>query len=159
MKELLPELKDYVRAYEQAAQDLYGFAMICNKGVSWVAEQEILDLFLLASEKHWFTDDHRGQFNHREFRIEFFQGIWALAKKPSLSENGVLTPGQKEMSFFRLPLFARAAVFLRTKRKFTYQEIAEILGSSEGAVKQEIEKAREVLLGRGLAPVRFLEDV
>jgi hypothetical protein len=161
-QESLPALKTIYQALEDAALDVYGFAVACQDGAPWAAEPAILDALLLGLENFWFTDDERGRPSHREFREELFKSVWERCReqgKPAAVRIGTDVPlGHDEMAFYRLPQAARAALFLRTKKRFPYATIALVLGIPEGVVRTEVEKAREFLLGRRLKPLEWSEE-
>lgn len=148
--ESLPSTKELYRAIENAAADLYGFGVVCQSGVAWVAEPDLLDTLLLGLENFWFTEGEGGLLSHMEFREDFFRAIWerGRGKKLDKPSGGDQPIGHQQMAFYRLSQFARAAIYLRTKKQMAYATIALILGASESQVRQEIEAAREHLLGR-----------
>jgi hypothetical protein len=159
-REILPSVKSIYSALEEAAVDLYGFAVACHGGVSWMAEPSLLDVLLLGLENSWFVDDDSGQLSHNEFREEFFKSIWDRSQEAAGSPKiGTDVPlGHEEMKFYSLPRAARAALFLRTKKHLSYASIALILGQSEGLVRGEVERAREFLLGRRLHAMEWSEE-
>jgi hypothetical protein len=169
-QESLPSVKSVYEALEGAAVDAYGFALACHGGAAWLAEPILLDVLLVALENVWFTDDDTGRLSHREFREEFFKSLWDRSRKtpaaPGARDDnaphvriGTDVPlGHEEMRFYRLPQLARAALFLRTKKHMSYASIALILGSTEGLVRAEVERAREFLLGRRVKMVDWSED-
>lgn len=159
-QESLPPIKSIYRALENAAIDLFGFAVVCHGGASWAAEPDMLDSLLLGLESFWFTEDDNGQLSHREFREEFFRNLWHKCKdKSSPVRVGSEVPlGHEEMAFYHLPQFARAVLYLRTRKRFSYSSIALVLGHSEGVVRNEMEKAREFLLGRRVRAVEWSEE-
>ena len=146
----LPPIKTIYRALENAAVDLYGFAVVCHGGAGWMAEPGLYDALFLGLESFWFTEGEDGQLSHQEFREELFKAVWEKSRdKATPVKIGTDVPlGHEEMPFYQLPQLARAAVFLRTKKRFAFSSIALILGSPEGVVRSEVEKAREFLLGR-----------
>lgn len=148
--ESLPPIKTVYRALEDAAVDLYGFAVVCHGGAGWMAEPALLDSLLKGLESFWFPEGASGQPSHQEFREEFFKALWEKSRdKASPVKIGTDVPlGHDEMAFYQLPQMARAALYLRSKKRFAFSSIALILGSPEGVVRSEVEKAREVLLGR-----------
>jgi hypothetical protein len=159
-KESLPAVQDLYRSLETAAVDIYGFGVICHEGASWLAEPEILDTLLLGMENFWFTDEGAGVVSHKEFREDFFRTLWKKSqeKRISIHSGSDVPMGHEEMAFYELPLFSRAALYLRTKKQFSFPLIASILGSESGAVEEEIERAREFLLGRRIKPLAATED-
>ena len=158
--ESLPSIKAVYHALEGAGVDLYGFAVVCQGGASWSAEPLVLEVLLLGLENFWFMEETSGRLTHQEFREEFFRALWERAKeKPSLVSIGTDVPfGHEEMAFYQLPIAARAALFLRTKKRFSYASVAMILGIAEARVRDEVERAREYLLGRRLKAVEFSEE-
>jgi hypothetical protein len=160
--ESLPSIKELYRAIENAATDLYGFGVVCQSGITWVAEPDLLDTLLLGLENFWFTENDAGLLSHQEFREEFFKTIWEKGqgkkRAPDTIKGADVPLGHQEMSFFHLAQFPRAAIYLRTKKQMPYSSIALILGSSESQVRAEIEKAREYLLGRNLRDFQWSEE-
>lgn len=162
--ESLPPLKTVYRALENASVDLFGFAVICHGGAPWSAEPDLLDALLLGLESFWFTEGDDGQLSHREFREELFKAVWERSKeggreKPMPARIGTDVPmGHDEMAFYQLPQLPRAALFLRTKKRFSYASIAMVVGIPEGVVRSEVEKAREFLLGRRVRVMEWSED-
>ncbi|MGZ3693757.1 MAG: hypothetical protein ACXWQO_06125 [Bdellovibrionota bacterium] len=158
--ENLPSIKELYRAIENAATDLYGFGVICQSGITWVAEPDLLDTLLLGLENFWFTENDSGLLSHDEFREEFFKAVWEKGKgRKHAPEKGADVPiGHQEMSFYHLGQVSRAAIYLRTKKQMPYSSIALILGSNESQVRTEIEKAREYLLGRSLRDFEWSEE-
>lgn len=156
----LPPIKSVYRALEDAAVDIYGFAVICHGGATWSAEPDMLDALLLGLESYWFTDGDDGQLSHREFREEFFRTLWNKCKdKTPTARIGTEVPmGHEEMAFYHLPQFARAVLYLRTKKRFSFSSIALVVGRTEGVVRAEVEKAREFLLGRSVRATEWSED-
>ncbi len=159
-KESLPPLKSVYHALESAALDLYGFAVICHGGAIWAAEPVMMDALLLGLESFWFTEGDDGRLSHEEFREELFRTLWNKCKdKATPVRIGTEVPmGHDEMAFYHLPQFARAALYLRTKKRFSYASIALITGKAEPAVRLEVEKAREFLLGRRVRMVEWDEE-
>jgi len=162
-QESLPPIKSVYHALENAAVDLYGFAVICHGGANWAAEPDLLDALFLGLENTWFTDGDDGHLSHREFREELFRAIWERCKesrdRPTPVRIGTDVPmGHDEMAFYHLPQLPRAALYLRTKKRFSYAAIALVVGSSEGVVRSEVEKAREFLLGRRVRAIEWSED-
>lgn len=156
----LPSLKSVYQALEDAAVDVYGFAVACHGGVTWAAEPELLDVLLLGLENFWFLEDEGGRFSHHEFREEFFRAFWERCRdKATPVRVGSDVPlGHDEMLFYKLPQVARAALFLRTKKRFSYAAIALVLGMPEALVRGEVERAREFLLGRRVKPMDWSEE-
>jgi hypothetical protein len=159
-RESLPSVKSVYEALENAAVDVYGFATAAQGGAPWMAEPEILDVLLLGLENFWFVDDETGRLSHREFREEIFKAVWERFrdKTPSVRIGTDVPLGHEEMRFYQLPQAARAALFLRTKKRMSYPSIALILGTTEGLVRGEVERAREFLLGRRVRAVDWSED-
>ncbi|MGE3262699.1 MAG: hypothetical protein AB7K68_13035 [Bacteriovoracia bacterium] len=152
--------KELYRALENAAVDLYGFGVVCQAGVAWLAEPDLLDTLLLGLENFWFTENESGLLSHQEFREEFFRSVWEKGKgRKTEPQGGAEVPlGHEEMAFYQLSQLARAATYLRTRKGMPYSSIALILGYSEDQVKKEIEKAREYLLGRSLRDFNWSEE-
>ena len=150
-------MQDVYRAIEAAAVDLYGFSVVCCSGAVWIAEPELLEILILGLEKFWFTEGGNGQLSHLEFREEFYREIWGKLRGRQLKPQvGVDVPlGHEEMLFYRLPQFARAALYLRSKKRMSYASVALILGVSEVVVREEVEKGREFLLGRRLKNIEW----
>lgn len=146
----LPPIKSVYRALEGAAVDLYGFAVVCCGGASWAAEPGLYDSLFLGLESFWFTEGDDGQLSHMEYREELFKAVWEKSRdKATPVKIGTDVPlGHEEMAFYQLPQLARAALYLRTRKRFAFSSIALVLGSPEGVVRAEVEKAREFLLGR-----------
>lgn len=158
--ESLPPIKSIYHAIENAAVDLYGFAVVCHGGAPWSAEPDVLDALLLGLENFWFVERGDGQLSHREFREEIFKAIWEKCRDKAVPVRiGTDVPlGHEEMVFYQLPQLARAAIFLRTKKHFAYASVALILGITEGMARSEVERAREFLLGRRVRGVDWDED-
>jgi hypothetical protein len=158
--ESLPSVQEIYHMLENAALDLYGFAVVCHNGATWMAEPDLLDALLLGLENHWFTDTDGSGLNHKEFRLELFQAVWEKCKDKNVPVRvGTDVPlGHEEMAFYQLPQFVRAALFLRTHKRMSYAAIAMALKSSEGLVRDEVERAREFLLGRRLKAVEWTEE-
>jgi|GEM_PF-5651540 len=163
-QESLPPIKTVYHALENAAVDIYGFAVVCHGGATWSAEPDMMDALLLGLESFWFVDGVDGQLSHREFREELFRAVWDKCKesgreKPMPARIGTEVPmGHDEMAFYHLPQLPRAALYLRTKKRFSYASIALVVGGSEGVVRSEVEKAREFLLGRRVRAMEWSED-
>ena len=161
-RESLPPIKTIYHALEEAALDVYGFAIVCHGGIVWQAEPQVLEALLLGLESFWFVENDEGKLSHREFREEIFHAVWEKCRdKQRLQPVRIGTDvplGHEEMAFYQLPLLARAALYLRTKKRFAYSSIALITGATEGAVRAEVEKAREFLLGRRLKPMEWSEE-
>lgn len=159
-RESLPSVKSVYMALEDAAVDVYGFAVACHGGAPWMAEPDLLDTLLLGLENFWFTDEENGRLSHREFREELFKALWERCRsKQTPVKIGTDVPmGHEEMPFYKLPQLARAALFLRTKKRMSYVSIALILGVPEGLVRTEVERAREFLLGRRVKPLEWSEE-
>ena len=158
--ESLPPIKSVYHALENAAVDVYGFAIACHGGAAWMAEPAVLDALLLGLENFWFVEGEDGQLSHQEFREEIFHAVWEKCQEKATPVRiGTDVPmGHEEMNFYRLPQIARAVIFLRTKRRFTYASIAMILGLTEAMARSEVERAREFLLGRRLRAVEWNEE-
>ncbi|HEY8280663.1 MAG TPA: hypothetical protein VIH99_13625 [Bdellovibrionota bacterium] len=160
--ESLPPVKSIYLALEDAAVDVYGFAVICHGGAAWLAEPEVLESLLLSLENFWFVEDESGRLSHQEFREEVFRAIWEKSRDKQKAQPvriGTDVPlGHEEMAFYKLPQLTRAALYLRTKKRFAYASIALVLGSAESNVRAEVERAREFLLGRRLKPMEWSED-
>lgn len=160
--ERLPSKKEVYEALEGASSDIYGFAMVCHSGVQWMAEPAMLDTLLLGLENFWFmsTED---SLDHREFRVEFFRTLWKKCQGKTLPagqlKRGTDIPlGQEEMKFFTLPQSTRAILYLRTKKNFSYRDLAQVFDQSPEALEIEVEKAREFLLGHRLEWLESAED-
>lgn len=159
----LPPLKETYAALEDAGLDLYGFALALHGGNALSAEPLLLDILLLGLENNWFTDWQGGRFSHREFREDFFRALWeksSAAGRVLPARVGAEVPlGHEEMSYYQLPQLARAALFLRAKKHFSYASLALIFSRREEVLRQEVESAREFLLGRRVkAPVDLGDD-
>jgi hypothetical protein len=159
-RESLPSVKSVYQALEEAALDCYGFAVVCHGGVSWMAEPNLLDALLLGLENFWFNDDAAGRLSHHEFREELFKAVWERCRdRAQPAKIGTDVPlGHDEMPFFKLPQLARAALFLRTKKRMSYASISLILGVPEGLARSEVERSREFLLGRRVKDVEWSEE-
>ncbi len=161
MKEVaLPNLREIYGALENASLDLYGFAMVLHGGVAWSAEPDLLDVLLLGLENHWFTENEKEQLSHDEFRLEFFRALWqkCLGKTPQGKIGVELPLGHESMAFYKMPQVSRAAIYLRTKKKFSYSWIALIIGVPESLLQEEVERAREFLLGRRVKLPTVVEE-
>jgi len=160
----LPPIKSVYRALENAAVDLYGFSVVCHDGATWMAEPVLMDSLLLSLENFWFTESEDGQLSHLEFREVLFRALWKQCNESGVEKStpiriGTDVPmGHEEMAFYHLPQLPRAALYLRTKKRFSYAAIALVVGVSEGVVRAEVEKAREFLLGRRVRAVEWNED-
>ncbi|MGZ3740020.1 MAG: hypothetical protein ACXVB9_11650, partial [Bdellovibrionota bacterium] len=141
----LPSIKSVYQALEDAAVDIYGFAMACHGGAAWLAEPVILDSLFLGLENFWFMDDASGRLSHKEFREEIFKTVWDKSRgnpAPAQVRIGTDVPlGHEEMAFYQLPQVARAAVYLRSKKRLPYATIGLILGITDGVARTEVEKA------------------
>jgi hypothetical protein len=159
-RESLPAVKSVYQALETAAVDLYGFAVACHGGATWMADPGLLDVLLLGLENFWFVDDDSGQLSHAEFREEFFKAVWEKSRaKDAPVKIGTDVPlGHEEMAFYQLTQTARAALYLRTKKRMSYASIALVLGLSEGLARSEVERSREFLLGRRVRAMEWSED-
>jgi len=158
--ESLPPLKETYEALEAAAIDLYGFALTCHGGAAITAEPQILEVLLLGLENFWFTEGDSGTLTHQEFREDFFRTVWekSAGHRTQARIGSELPLGHEEMAFYQLPQLARAALYLRTKKKFTYPAVAMVLGVPELKVQDEVEKAREYLLGRRVKSLEWSEE-
>lgn len=158
--ESLPPMKEVYEALEEAALDLYGFAIVCQGGAVWAAEPEILDALLLGLENVWFNENENGRLSHKDFREDFFRVVWekSQGKRPNARVGSEVPLGHEEMAFYQLPQLARAALFLRTKKKFQYDTLSRVLGVAEPVVEEEVEKAREFLLGRRVKSLEWSEE-
>jgi hypothetical protein len=157
----LPALQDVYTAMENASIDLYGFAMVCHNGVSFSAEPAILDVMLLGLENHWFTENEKNRLSHEEFRLEFFRSHWVkcMGMNPQGKIGTELPLGHEDMAFYKMPQISRAIIYLRTKKKFSYGWISMILGGlPEGIIEEEVERAREFLLGRRVKVPEWSEE-
>jgi hypothetical protein len=161
----LPPIKTVYRALENAAVDLYGFAVVCHGGANWLAEPDLLDSLLLGLENVWFIEGEDGQLSHEEFREEIFKALWHRCQerepgrpRPVVRVGTDVPMGHEEMAFYHLPQLPRAALYLRTKKRFSYSSIALVLSCPEVVVRSEVEKAREFLLGRRVKAVDWSED-
>jgi hypothetical protein len=152
--------KDVYTALENAATDLYGFSFVCHGGGGQFAEPAVLDTLLLGLENQWFTETVSGALSHEEFREDFFRSLWERCRgaRGKVSVGMDVPLGHDEMVFYQLPQMARAALYLRVRKRFSYLAIALTLGAGEGVVREEIEKAREFLLGRRLKNVDWTEE-
>lgn len=158
--ESLPPIKSIYHALEEAAVDIYGFAIVCHGGAVAMAEPAVLDVLLLGLENFWFVEREDGVLSHTEFREELFKAVWEKSRDKTIPLRiGTDVPlGHDEMSFYQLPQLARAVMYLRTKRHFGYASIALAVGITEGMARSEIERAREFLLGRRLKAVDWGEE-
>jgi len=156
---LLP-MKETYEALEEAALDLYGFAMACHGGAGWAAEPQVIETLLLGLENVWFTESDAGRLTHKEFREDFFRVLWqkSVGQRNPARIGGEVPLGHEDMAFYQLPQMARAALFLRTKKRFAYPAVAMILGVAEPQVQAEVEKAREYLLGRRVRSLDWDEE-
>lgn len=159
-REILPPMREVYRALEEAALDLYGFAMVCQGGAAWAAEPEILDTLLLGLENVWFNENMKGELSHLDFREDFFRVVWekSQGKRPAVRIGTEVPLGHDEMPFYQLPQLARAALYLRTKKKFPYSTLSRIFGVAEPMVEEEVEKGREFLLGRRVRSLDWSEE-
>ncbi len=159
-QESLPAIKSVYHALEEAAVDIYGFAVVCQGGAIAMAEPVILDTLLLGLENFWFTESRDGRLTHREFREEIFRAIWDKSRDRGVPVRiGTDVPlGHDAMHFYQLPQLARAVIYLRTKRNFSYASIAIAVGVSEGMARSEVERAREFLLGRRMKAMNWGEE-
>ncbi len=140
--------------------DLYGFSVICHGGATWMAEPVLFDSLLLGLENYWFNEKQDGRLSHHEFREELFKTIWEKSRdKTAPVKIGTDVPlGHDEMAFYQLPQISRAALYLRTKKHFSYSSVSLILGSAEGVIRAEVERAREFLLGRRVREASWSEE-
>lgn len=147
-------------ALENAATDLYGFSLVCHGGGGQFAEPAVLDTLLLGLENQWFTESDSGSLSHDEFREDFFRSLWERCRgaKGKVMVGTDVPLGHDEMAFYQLPQLARAALYLRVRKRFSYLAVALTLGIGEGVVREEIERAREFLLGRRLKSVDWTEE-
>jgi len=159
-QETLPPIKEVYGALEAAAVDLYGFGMVCSGGAAWAAEPEVLETLLLGLENVWFTEDDKGVMSHTGFREDFFKVLWdkCNGKKNTIRIGTEVPLGHEEMPFYQLPQFARAALYLRTKKRFDYATVSMVLSAPEPLVRQEVETAREFLLGRRVRSLEWSEE-
>ncbi len=159
-QESLPPMKEVYDALEEAAVDLYGFGVVCMEGVTALAEPAILDTLLLGLENLWFRESMENKFTYKEFREDFFRALWekCQGRKTNFRIGSDVPLGHAEMPFYRMPQLARAAIYLRTKKHFSYASVAMILGVSQAMVEEEIERCREFLLGRRVAALQWTEE-
>ncbi len=153
-------IREVYHALENAAVDLYGFSIVCRGGAAWMGEPDLLDTLLLALENSWITENEHRLLSHMEFREEIFHMLWAKgrARQATVRVGEDVPLGHEEMAFYQLPIMVRAALYLRTKKKFSYDAIGRILGLGEGVVREEIERGREFLLGRRLSEFEWTEE-
>jgi hypothetical protein len=154
-------MKEVYEALETAALDLYGFALVCHGGAPWAAEPEILETLFLGLENAWFGENDAGKLAHGEFREEFFRALWEKSKgqgKNALRIGTDVPLGHEDMAFYQLSQLARAAIYLRTKKQFSYSSMSLVLGVDEPLVREEVERAREFLLGRRVRPFDWSEE-
>ena len=158
-RESLPEIQDMYRALEAAAQDLFGFAVVCHQGANWLAEPALLDVLLLGMENFWFSE-REGNLSHKEYSEEFFRAIWhrAQGEKKSIQVGSDVPLGHDEMAFYELPQRARSALYLRSKKRFSFEFIASIMEIDRASVEEEVERAREFLLGKRIKPFEFASE-
>jgi hypothetical protein len=159
-QEALPAMKEIYGALEAAALDLYGLALVCQGGSPLAAEPEVLATLFLGLENSWFVEDSAGKLSHQEFREEFFRALWEKSQAigPSVRIGTDVPLGHEEMGFYQLSRLARAAVYLRTKRQFSYASLSLILGTAEPRIREEVERAREFLLGHRVKPLDWSEE-
>ncbi|RZA07032.1 MAG: hypothetical protein EOP11_08795 [Proteobacteria bacterium] len=153
-------MKEIYAALESASVDLYGFSLVLHGGGGQFAEPAVLDTLLLGLENHWFTENDAGSLSHEEFREDFFRSLWERCRgaKGQVMLGTEVPLGHDEMAFYQLPQVARAALYLRVRKRFSYAGVAQTLGTGEGVVREEIERAREFLLGRRLKSVEWAEE-
>jgi hypothetical protein len=160
MSQAPPIAKDVYTALENAATDLFGFSLVCHGGGGQFAEPAVLDTLLLGLENQWFTPGGSGALSHEEFREDFFRSLWERCRgaRGKVMVGTDVPLGHEEMAFYQLPQLARAALYLRVRKRFSYLAVALVLGTGEGVVREEIERAREYLLGRRLKNVDWTEE-
>ena len=159
-RETLPSMKEVYEALEAAAVDLYGFGLICQGGAAWAAEPEILETLYLGLENFWFTEGDSGRLSHQDFREELFKALWLKCQgsKATARIGSEVPLGHEEMAFYQLPQLTRAAVYLRTRKHFSYSSVALVLGMAESSVRAEVERSREFLLGRRVKSLEWSEE-
>lgn len=158
-QETLPPMKEVYQALENAALDLYGFSMVCHGGAAWAAEPEVLETLLLGLENVWITENEQGRLSHLDFQEDLFRLLWerSQGKKSAIRIGTDVPMGHEEMAFYQLPQLARAALYLRTRKRFAYAALARIFAVAEAVVQEEVEKAREFLLGRRVRSLEWEE--
>lgn len=153
--------KELQTAVDRLVADVYGFSVILKSGSEWYAQSELLDVVFLVLENQWFVFDDDETIPWEDFRIEVFQMIWkrfSSTTVPGVSVDDSLPVGTRERSFYKLALADRAAIYLRTKKKFSYDELSAILGLPKKQIIERVEKSREILLARELRAVEFSQE-
>ena len=152
------EVLAVTRALEGACADVFSFAVVCTGGMQALADTLLQEILLLSLERGWFTENLQGNYSHEEHRTALFREVWLAAnERQAVPAIGIDVPiGHEQMAFYQLPRLARAVLYLRTKRKLSYEMIGSIVGIAAGAARTEVEKSRSILLGR--APKEFSEE-
>ena len=152
--EATPE--EVMMAIRKAGQDLAPLSMIsCRDQLQ--AETLVLDVILLSLEVGWFcrSVNWGDEFTHMEFREDLFSLLWKkIGEARSLGLGGARSVyGESEMPFFQLDMRVRAILYLRTKARFSFEQIERILEDESAAnIEIELNQVREELLGRKLVP-------
>lgn len=149
-----PDFHELHAALVEASEEMLPFAIVCC-GDPLRAESYLLDALLISLENSWFTRavSVSERFSYLEFRQEIYRLLWQRIANDSLAGvvAGVRTYGESSARFYRLDLYERAALFLRTKLKFEYSQIAYVLGEDTIDVAiARVHGAREKILGKEL---------
>ena len=148
-----PTFQETTRAVQIAAADLIGFAVSCCVD-SLRAETQVQETLLVALENSWFTYsmNHGEEFTHLEFREEIFQHLWRKIITGTGRSQGIRPFAEADAPFFKLDLKVRAALYLRARSRFTYEQIARILGLESAQLAESmVAQARRELLGHDIA--------
>lgn len=163
MSELVSK-EDLYQALDRAAEDLFSFAMILSGSRQEAAETAVLDTLFFALERMMITRGFAADqsFTHLEYREDLFRNIYTLIRQQgALIQAKSLDPSVlavESQRFYQLAFQDRAAIFLRTRGKFSEEAIARIMGLSQEVIMAHILKAREFLLGKCLKLKNFEEE-
>jgi len=147
--------------YKEHSSRLFNLARrMCGSRTD--AEDLLQEIFLLAYRK---LDDFRGDSaigtwlyrvamnrcldylksadtRARRVTTPLDEGVWTRPPGCRISRDGCITKMDLERAIGQLPEGARSAFLLHDVEGFQHQEIAAILGISEGTSKSQVHKAR-----------------
>ena len=147
--------EEAVTAICRAGAEIMPLAVICCRD-QLRAEAISLDVLLVSLETGWFCHSINwgDEFTHMEFREDIFTLMWKrICNEKIQGLSGGLTEnyGESEMRYYQLDMRIRVMLYLRTKIRFTFEQIARIMDEdSSEKIEVEMNQVRSELLGRDL---------